>query len=65
VLRMPVGTIVTTPRPAKCWPNCWTHGEKVLLAKGGDGGFGNLTSRAAPTARRARRPRLARRAEAS
>jgi hypothetical protein len=54
-----------TPRPARCWPSCWTAGERVLIAKGGDGGFGNLhfksqhQPRAAPEdarlARRARR----------
>ena len=31
-----------TPRPARCSPSCSSTDETVLLAKGGDGGFGNL-----------------------
>ena len=31
-----------TPRPARCWSNCSSTAQRVLLAKGGDGGFGNL-----------------------
>ena len=43
LLRMPVGTIVRDAlRPTKSLLNCWRPDQKVLIAKGGDGGFGNL-----------------------
>jgi GTP-binding protein len=42
VLRMPVGTIVSRRRDRRGAAELLEHDQKVLLAKGGDGGFGNL-----------------------
>jgi GTP-binding protein len=42
VLRMPVGTIVSDAETGEVVTELLEHGQKVLLAKGGDGGFGNL-----------------------
>jgi GTPase len=42
VLRMPVGTIITDVDTGEVVAELLVPGEKVLLAKGGDGGFGNL-----------------------
>ncbi len=42
VLRMPMGTIVTDLDTGAVLAELLVPGEKVLLAKGGDGGFGNL-----------------------
>ena len=42
VLRMPMGTIVTDLDAGVVLAELLVPGEKVLLAKGGDGGFGNL-----------------------
>jgi GTP-binding protein len=42
VLRMPVGTIITDLESEKIIAELLVPGEKVLIAKGGDGGFGNL-----------------------
>ena len=42
VLRMPVGTIVTDLETSQVIAELLVPGEKMLLAKGGDGGFGNL-----------------------
>jgi len=42
VLRMPVGTIVTDIETEQVLAELLVPGERVLLAKGGDGGFGNL-----------------------
>jgi GTPase len=42
VLRMPVGTIVTDLDSEQVIAELLLPGEKLLLAKGGDGGFGNL-----------------------
>ncbi len=42
VLRMPVGTIVRDADSGELIVELLEHGQKVLLAKGGDGGFGNL-----------------------
>jgi GTP-binding protein len=42
VLRMPVGTIVSDAETGQVLTELLEHGQKVLLAKGGDGGFGNL-----------------------
>jgi GTP-binding protein len=42
ILRMPVGTIVTDLEADKVIAELLVPGERVLLAKGGDGGFGNL-----------------------
>ncbi|HEY2189399.1 MAG TPA: GTPase ObgE [Caldimonas sp.] len=42
VLRMPVGTIIRDADSAEHIAELLEHDQKVLLAKGGDGGFGNL-----------------------
>jgi GTP-binding protein len=42
VLRMPMGTIITDLDTGQAIAELLVPGEKVLLAKGGDGGFGNL-----------------------
>jgi GTP-binding protein len=42
VLRMPVGTIVRDLETGEIIAELLEPGEKILLAKGGDGGFGNL-----------------------
>ena len=42
VLRMPIGTIVTDMESGAVLAELLVPDEKVLLAKGGDGGFGNL-----------------------
>jgi GTP-binding protein len=42
VLRMPIGTIVTDLDSGAVVAELLVPDEKVLLAKGGDGGFGNL-----------------------
>lgn len=42
VLRMPVGTIVSDAETGAVITEMLEPGEKFLLAKGGDGGFGNL-----------------------
>ena len=42
VLRMPVGTIVRDAETEQAIVELLEHGVKVLLARGGDGGFGNL-----------------------
>jgi GTP-binding protein len=42
VLRMPVGTILTDLDTGQVVAELLTPGEKVLICKGGDGGFGNL-----------------------
>ena len=41
-LRMPVGTIVRNFETGEVMMELLEHGEKRMLAKGGDGGFGNL-----------------------
>lgn len=42
VLRMPMGTIITDVDTGEVIGELLVPGEKLLLAKGGDGGFGNL-----------------------
>jgi GTP-binding protein len=42
VLRMPVGTIIRDAETDEMLAELLVPGEKVLLVKGGDGGFGNL-----------------------
>jgi GTP-binding protein len=42
VLRMPVGTILTDVETDQVVAELLVPGEKVLICKGGDGGFGNL-----------------------
>jgi GTP-binding protein len=41
-LRMPVGTIIANAETGEVMVELLEHGQRVLLAKGGDGGFGNL-----------------------
>lgn len=41
-LRMPVGTIIRNAETDDVMMELLEHGERRLLAKGGDGGFGNL-----------------------
>ena len=42
ILRMPVGTIVSDEDSGERLFELLEHGQRELLAKGGDGGFGNL-----------------------
>jgi len=42
VLRMPVGTIIRDAETDAVLLELMTPGERILIAKGGDGGFGNL-----------------------
>jgi GTPase len=42
VMRMPMGTIITDVETQTVIAELLVHDEKILLAKGGDGGFGNL-----------------------
>lgn len=42
VLRMPMGTIITDTESGQVLAELLVPDEKVLLVKGGDGGFGNL-----------------------
>jgi len=42
VMRMPMGTIIRDAETDEVLAELLVPGEKVLLAKGGDGGFGNL-----------------------
>ena len=42
VLRMPVGTIINDAETGEMLAELLEPDEKVLIAKGGDGGFGNL-----------------------
>ena len=41
-LRMPVGTIISNAETGEVIVELLEHGQRVQLAKGGDGGFGNL-----------------------
>lgn len=41
-LRMPVGTVITDEESGATVADLATHGQRVLIAKGGDGGLGNL-----------------------
>ncbi|MDP1650780.1 MAG: GTPase ObgE [Rubrivivax sp.] len=41
-LRMPVGTIIANAETGVVMVELLEHGQRALLAKGGDGGFGNL-----------------------
>lgn len=41
-LRMPVGTIISDAESGQVMVELLEHGQRALLAKGGDGGFGNL-----------------------
>ena len=41
-LKMPVGTIITDAETGEVLYELLTPGEKIMIAKGGDGGFGNM-----------------------
>ena len=41
-MRMPVGTIISDAETGEVLVELLEHGQRALLAKGGDGGFGNL-----------------------
>ncbi|MCY7316115.1 MAG: GTPase ObgE [Rubrivivax sp.] len=41
-MRMPVGTIISDAETGELIVELLVHGQRALLAKGGDGGFGNL-----------------------
>ncbi len=41
-MRMPVGTIIRNAETGEVMAELLEHGQRVQLAKGGDGGFGNL-----------------------
>lgn len=41
-LKMPVGTIITDAETGEVLYELLAPGEKILIAKGGDGGFGNM-----------------------
>jgi len=58
VLRMPVGTIINDRNRRARWPSCWSMAA-CSLAKGGDGGFGNLQLTSQHQPRRARDAGLA------
>ncbi len=47
VLRMPVGTIITDAETGEVLYEMLTEGEVVTIAKGGDGGFGNMRFKSA------------------
>ena len=47
VLKMPVGTIVTDAETGEVLYELLTPGEAITIAKGGDGGFGNLRFKSA------------------
>jgi GTP-binding protein len=46
-LRMPVGTIITDAETGEVLYEMLTEGEVVTIAKGGDGGFGNMRFKSA------------------
>ncbi|QNK69091.1 Obg family GTPase CgtA [Variovorax sp. PAMC26660] len=46
-LRMPVGTIVTDAETGEVLYELLTEGEVITIAKGGDGGFGNMRFKSA------------------
>jgi GTP-binding protein len=47
VLKMPVGTIITDAETGEVLYELLTPGEKLMIAKGGDGGFGNMRFKSA------------------
>lgn len=47
VLRMPVGTIISDAESGQVLYELLSPGERILIAKGGDGGFGNLRFKSA------------------
>ena len=46
-LRMPVGTIITDAETGDVLYELLTPGEQIMIAKGGDGGFGNMRFKSA------------------
>lgn len=46
-LKMPVGTIITDAETGEVLYELLQPGEKIMIAKGGDGGFGNLRFKSA------------------
>ena len=46
-LRMPVGTIITGAESGEVRYELLTPGEQIMIAKGGDGGFGNMRYKSA------------------
>lgn len=46
-LRMPVGTIITDAETGDVLYELLTPGERIMIAKGGDGGFGNMRFKSA------------------
>ena len=46
-LRMPVGTIITDAESGEVLYELLTPGEQIMIAKGGDGGFGNMRYKSA------------------
>jgi GTP-binding protein len=47
VLKMPVGTILTDAETGEVLYELLVPGEKIMIAKGGDGGFGNMRFKSA------------------
>jgi len=47
VLKMPVGTLIFDAETGEVLHELLTAGERILIAKGGDGGFGNLRFKSA------------------
>jgi len=47
VLRMPVGTVISDAETSQVLHELLHDGQQVMLAKGGDGGFGNLRFKSA------------------
>src|SRR5437763_11794347 len=46
-LKMPVGTIITDAETGEVLYELLVPGEKIMIAKGGDGGFGNMRFKSA------------------
>lgn len=59
-LKMPVGTIITDAETGEVLFELLTPGEVITIAKGGDGGFGNMRFKSAITGAPAKNARLAR-----
>ena len=47
VLKMPVGTIISDAETGEVLYELLTPGEQIMIAKGGDGGFGNMRFKSA------------------